>query len=319
MKDLVSIIIPVYNVEQFLDRCIYSVIQQSYKLLEIILVDDGSTDNSGKLCEEYVSKDSRIQVLHKKNGGLSSARNAGMDIMSGEFFTFIDSDDWVEIDYIKELMKNIHEEDIDIVQCGYCVRNDDKKRTYDAHIFEELLVTKTDILDSFFKTQNLKTMACMKLYRAEPFQNIRFVNGRNNEDTIFFADYIDRIKYIKIIDKIMYNYYINSNSIMHAPLNKKKVDDAFFSAEYILNKCYTNFPDYSLYMMRNICNISVGLYMQLENAEMNTPLGTYILKKFDEYYPIIKGKTYIFNCKIYWKFKIFNRSKWLYRILWSVK
>lgn len=320
MKDLVSIIIPVYNVERFLERCICSVLQQSYKRLEIILVDDGSTDDSGNICEKYANRDSRIHVLHKENGGLSSARNAGMDMMSGVFFTFIDSDDWVEDNYIKELVRNIHdEENIDIVQCGYCERNDNKECIYDAHIFEELLATKKEIMDAFFKSQNLKTMAWMKLYRAELFQSIRFVNGKNNEDTIFFADYIDKIKYIKIIDKKMYNYYVNSNSIMHAALNKKKVDDAYYSAEYMLNKCYTSFPEYSIYMMRNICSISMGLYMQLENPEKDTQLRKCILEKFNKYYRKIKGKRNIFSHRIYWKFKIFNSSKWLYRILWSIK
>lgn len=319
MDNLVSVIIPVYNVEAFLDRCILSVLGQSYKQLEIILVDDGSTDNSGNICNEYIKKDSRIKLLRKVNGGLSSARNAGMEAMSGKYFTFIDSDDWIESDYIKKLVENIDGNDIDIVQCGYCKRNDKKESIYDAHIFGEILVSKTDILDSFFKTQNLQTMAWMKLYRTDLFQNIRFMEGRNNEDTIFFADYIDKVRSIKIIGDKLYNYYVNPNSIMHGSPSKKKIDDAYFSAEYMLNKCCTNYPEYSLYMMRNICNISTGLYMQLKEPSKDPQLKKYILAEFDKYYARLKGNRDILNREMRLKFSLFNRTKWVYRILWSLK
>ncbi len=114
MKPLISIIIPVYNVEQYLHRCVDSVLNQTYKNLEIILVNDGSPDNCPFICDEYAKKDKRIIVVHKENGGLSSARNAGLEIVQGEYISFIDSDDWIHENYIEILYKNLHEKKADI-------------------------------------------------------------------------------------------------------------------------------------------------------------------------------------------------------------
>ena len=119
MKPLISIIIPVYNVEQYLHRCVDSVLNQTYKNLEIILVNDGSPDNCPFICDEYAKKDKRIIVVHKENGGLSSARNAGLEIVQGEYISFIDSDDWIHENYNEILYKNLHEKLKLIYTCYY--------------------------------------------------------------------------------------------------------------------------------------------------------------------------------------------------------
>jgi raffinose-raffinose alpha-galactotransferase len=118
MKPLVSVIIPVFNVEQYIERCVESVINQEYKNIEIILVDDGSTDQSGMLCDELATKDERIHVIHKKNGGLSSARNSGLEHASGEWVTFIDSDDWVTEDYVSGMYNTAEMSKADVVIGG---------------------------------------------------------------------------------------------------------------------------------------------------------------------------------------------------------
>ena len=117
MEKLVSIIVPVYNVDKYLERCVNSIIQQSYRNLEIILVDDGSTDNSGTICDTYKEKDDRIIVIHKENGGLSDARNAGIKIFTGEYVTFIDSDDYVSLDMISYMMLVLEKTACKVVQC----------------------------------------------------------------------------------------------------------------------------------------------------------------------------------------------------------
>ena len=116
--DLVSVIIPIYGVEQYLDRCVRSVVNQSYAHLEIILVDDGSTDRCPAMCDAWANKDSRIQVIHKPNGGLSSARNAGLDMATGEFIAFVDSDDYVEPDYIATMIDAAQKNHADLVMCS---------------------------------------------------------------------------------------------------------------------------------------------------------------------------------------------------------
>ena len=114
----ISVIIPIYKAEKFLDKCIGSVVGQTYENLEIILVDDGSPDNCPAICDSWAEKDSRIKVVHKENGGLSSARNAGLDVVTGEYFGFIDSDDWIEKDFFEFLITNALKENADISRCG---------------------------------------------------------------------------------------------------------------------------------------------------------------------------------------------------------
>ena len=117
-NQLISIIVPIYNVEKYLKQCIESIISQTYRNIEIILVDDGSPDNCGKICDEYSQKDKRIIVLHKENGGLSDARNKGIDIAKGDYLTFVDSDDFVNIDYIEKLYNSIKFNNTKLAQCG---------------------------------------------------------------------------------------------------------------------------------------------------------------------------------------------------------
>ena len=124
MEKTISVIVPIYNVEKYLDRCLKSIINQTYKNLEIILIDDGSPDNCGTICDEYAKKDNRIKVVHKDNGGLVKARNTGLDIATGEYISFIDPDDWIELNMYEEMIKIADETNTDIVRCGYYRDND---------------------------------------------------------------------------------------------------------------------------------------------------------------------------------------------------
>ena len=124
----ISVVVPIYKVEKYLDRCIYSIINQTYTNLEIILVDDGSPDNCPKICDEYASKDNRIKVIHKQNGGLSSARNAGIKVATGDYIGFVDSDDFIELDMYEQMYKVAYENDVDLVMSDYYkVHKDDRK------------------------------------------------------------------------------------------------------------------------------------------------------------------------------------------------
>lgn len=140
MKELISIIVPVYNVEQYLDDCLISIINQTYKNLEIILIDDGSTDKSGKICDEYAKKDSRIIVIHKENGGVSSARNAGLRIAKGAYIGFVDPDDWIAEDMYEVLYSNAKKYDADVSVCKYKIVKNRRKDNLNAINLIKLLV-----------------------------------------------------------------------------------------------------------------------------------------------------------------------------------
>ncbi|MDD6812335.1 MAG: glycosyltransferase family 2 protein [Lachnospiraceae bacterium] len=168
---LISIIIPVYNVEKYLTRCLESVVAQTYSNLEIILVDDGSTDNSGKVCDKYQEIDSRIKVVHKKNGGVSDARNEGIDEACGEYIAFVDSDDWVTRNYIENMYAILVKNSCDIAIC-------DVKRTSKGDLKKSTEKLKTYFKDEAIKQllyQKISTSACGKLYKVENF--IKLVYG----------------------------------------------------------------------------------------------------------------------------------------------
>ena len=141
---LISVIVPIYNVEKYLDRCVDSIINQTYKNLEIILVDDGSPDNCPQMCDDYAKKDSRIKVVHKENGGLSDARNVGMEVATGEYVSFIDSDDYISLDFYETLLETIVDNDSDIVECGVVKFYEDN--SFDKYS-DDLKVTNYDTVD----------------------------------------------------------------------------------------------------------------------------------------------------------------------------
>lgn len=171
-KDLISIIVPVYNVEKYLDKCIESIVNQTYKNIELILVDDGSPDNCPKMCDEWSQKDNRVKVIHKENGGLSSARNFGLEASTGEFVCFIDSDDWIDYNAIEELTKII-DDSTDFVSFGMLLEFDtetaqlvyaDKKHTY----FQK------ELFENFLNDNSVAGYACNKLFRKEIIGEERF-------------------------------------------------------------------------------------------------------------------------------------------------
>lgn len=213
MSEKVSIIIPIYNVENWLDECIDSVVGQTYKNLEIILVDDGSTDKSGRICDEWKEKDGRISVVHKKNGGLSSARNAGLDIFTGMYVTFLDSDDYIELNTIEEMLKCMKEQEADIVSCAMNkIINGEIVQSRDIN--EERTYLQKDLLDGFYYYRDgLCGSVCDKLFKADFFESLRFPEGLNSEDYYVLFNIYLRTKKMFYNNQCFYNYRIRENSI----------------------------------------------------------------------------------------------------------
>lgn len=237
-QDLVSIVVPVYNVEQYIRRCIESLIAQTYDNIEIILVDDGSQDASGAICDQYSAKEQRIVTVHKENGGLSDARNVGISHAKGSMITFVDSDDFVHPDYIRVLHHNMVENDTDISICRYtetqksCVKEEgsEKRNIYlREEGIEKLLY------------QYISTSVCAKLYKTELFQDIRFPYGKLYEDVITIFLVFIKAKRIVSSNSCLYYYYIRGNSIIHTEFTKKKLD-YIENTKFVLEEIKKEYP-----------------------------------------------------------------------------
>lgn len=223
MQDKISVIIPIYNVENYLRRCVDSVLNQTYKNIEIILVDDGSSDNSGKICNGYEKKDKRIKVVHKKNGGLSEARNHGLKIATGHYIGFVDADDFIETDMYEILLNKLLTHDADIVECRYKVIGGKKNNfAYDSeivHIFNTKSALKELIL-----SRRLKTTVCNKLYKKEIIENIIFPLNKFNEDVSWTYKVFANSEKIISIDISKYNYFNRQDSIRASLKYLSKID-----------------------------------------------------------------------------------------------
>ncbi len=213
MNIKISVIVPIYKVERYLRQCIDSIINQTYSNLEIILVDDGSPDNCGIICDEYAKIDKRIKVIHKENGGLSSARNAGLDIATGEYIGFVDSDDYIDKTMYEELINSIKKYDSDISTGMFF----NKYRFFrkNSKGFDKELVFKGK--DKFINTKvGYKCIyfnVWSKLYKREIFDNIRFPEGMCFEDSYIIYEILDKAESISYVPKYLYYYRIRKNSI----------------------------------------------------------------------------------------------------------
>lgn len=224
MDSLISVIVPIYNVEKYLDRCVDSIINQTYKNLEIILVDDGSPDNCPKMCDDYAEKDSRIKVVHKENGGLSDARNVGMEVATGEYVSFIDSDDYISLDFYETLLETIVDNDSDIVECGVVKFYEDNN--FDEYS-DDLKVTNYDTLyalDGLINENPFKQHVWNKLYKSNIVLDIPYAVGKLNEDEFWTYQIFGKAKKVTRINKTMYYYFQRGSSIMGNGYNIRRLD-----------------------------------------------------------------------------------------------
>lgn len=228
----VSVIVPVYKVEPYLNRCIESIVCQTYMNLEIILVDDGSPDECPAMCDAWAEKDARIIVLHKKNGGLSDARNAGLNIATGEYISFVDSDDTVKPDYIEILYRRLTEENADISVVNY-VKVDENGTEYPQapnETISDRVYTGKEILRQSFKISNPGTafvVICAKLYKREVFSEYRFERGRLNEDEFAFFPIYLKAEKVACVAKNEYLYLQRAGSIMNQGISDKRIRDNY--------------------------------------------------------------------------------------------
>lgn len=219
MKEpLLSVIIPVYNVELYIEKCMETVLNQTYRNLEIILVDDGSTDNCGKICDRYAKLDSRVKCIHKKNGGLADARNEGLKSVHGKYLAYVDSDDYIEIDMFEKLLKLAVELDADIVACKYKEENNGQvaECLNTKHVS---VMTGEDMLDWYIlknRTEGKITPSVWdRIYKTEVVKNIVFEAGKNYEDIVYSTEVFLCASKCVYYDEALYIYVQRSNSIMN--------------------------------------------------------------------------------------------------------
>lgn len=224
---LISVIVPIYNVEEYLNRCLNSIINQTEKDFELILVDDGSPDKCPQMCDEWAKKDNRIVVVHKENGGLSDARNSGLKIAKGKYIVFIDSDDWIDKQYLKFLLETITSSKSEIVECNI-------KRCEDDTIQDDMIYQKIDqngikkynaieAMGKLIREQEFHQYVWNKIYRRDTIGNILFEKGKTNEDEFWTYQVFGNAKTIVHIDESLYYYYQRESSIMGSRYNLKRL------------------------------------------------------------------------------------------------
>lgn len=290
MKDFISVIVPVYKVEKYLPKCLDSIINQTYKNLEIILVDDGSPDNCPKICDEYAKKDKRIRVIHKENGGVSVARNAAISVVKGDYITFVDGDDYIAVDMYEKMINKIKRDNSDVCICGF-------NKVYDGYTeivveenlkdlnYEKLLIgfisNEASKNDNIIYTNNIMGSACRVLYSRETINSHRFIEDLANcEDLLFNLEVLTKDTKISVLSENLYNYIQHATSFVHTTSIKKLemqlrvvqlIDD--FYRDKNLDKEYLQAYKFSIYefilneVIRSKDKIIYKYFMHNENIQ----------------------------------------------------
>ena len=221
----ISVIVPVYNVEEYLPRCLDSILAQTYENLEIILVDDGAKDRSGAICDEYAAKDARVKVIHKENGGLSSARNAGLDMAKGTYIAFVDSDDWIEPEMYEHMLSLMDKYSAKLVCAGrYDVSEKTGEKTVGLCPKTEEAVTAEELVGRIFLWDGCDSSACDKLYHHSLLGGFRYPEGKVCEDVPVTYQIVLKAGRAVLCDRPFYNYYHRSGSIS----TEKSITDKTF-------------------------------------------------------------------------------------------
>lgn len=223
MEDLISIIVPVYNVELFLDDCVKSIVNQTYKNIEILLIDDGSKDNSGKMCDEYAKTDNRIKVIHKQNGGLSDARNYGIKKATGYYIMFVDSDDIISENIVSSLIQAINKSNSDVSVCNLTHFQDgDLPLFSDVKNVEDL--SGKEALEDLLYQNFISTSSCAKLYKKGSISGITFVKGQRFEDNEFLFKVFSSVNKVTYVNANLYGYRHREKSITTDMFSEKDFD-----------------------------------------------------------------------------------------------
>lgn len=267
-KMLVSIIIPVYNVQEYLEQCLKSVLQQTYTHFEVILIDDGSTDTSGKICDEFARRDKRIRVFHQQNGGQAQARNHALQYVKGDWIAFVDSDDWIEKDMLSTSLCFAIENDLDIVMfSANIIRNGKKSEIAFRYYRATKVIPKEEVVRKLLLDQ-IGGQMCKAIYKRNCWKNITFPVGRLYEDlAISFRPYLNSESPIGFLDKPLYNYRMNPTSTSFSTCYPYKQYHIFLG-----------FLDHLEYSKQFYCELKGALFEKTVVYALNV-VNTYYLSK----------------------------------------
>lgn len=259
MNDLISVIIPVYNVEKYIDECLCSVLGQSYENLDIILVDDGSRDSSAAKCDEYAAKDRRVRVIHKQNGGLSSARNAGLEAAAGKYVTFADSDDAMSRTMTEGLYKILCDHEADISICSFTTELPAEEMSADG---PSALFDRESALKELFRNRVIQNFAWGKLYKRDLFAEVRYPERMLYEDVATTYKIFARAERVAVTALKMYFYRQHAESITGNRFSKEKLD-IFRALQMQLSFAEDNCPELCGYITANRTYNAIAFYNQM--------------------------------------------------------
>lgn len=309
---MISIIVPIYNVEKYLPRCIDSILAQTYTDIEVILVDDGSSDGCPAICDDYAKKDNRIIVIHQKNAGVSAARNAGLKVSHGEYIGFVDPDDWISQFMYQEMLEAIERENADLAICGYDYYDEDgnldSKREY--HTEEDELISQKDLMSRLSDMPpTVRQVTWNKLFRISLLSGILYNEKIHSaEDVLFLIEYASRIRNAAIVHKPHYKNIVRTGSATHGGLSVESLADSFYVHDKMYNTIiglYTDLKNHSLAFLLDVCTLKYcDAKRKIENSK--TESKSYNNTRLNEMRRYIKRKamTAVFNNEIYWKTRI---------------
>ncbi len=273
MNPQISIIVPVYNVEAYLKVCVDSLLNQRLDHVEIILVDDGSTDGSGVICDKYAERDKRVKVIHKKNGGVSSARNVALDVARGDFIGFVDGDDYISENMYQLLIKSMKEEDCDVSVCNINLMSENNEyKPYHKNANDEQF-SRESAMKELLTNTILTFSVCNKLFKKSVFNGLRFKEGTILEDMDIVYKLIHRARKVFYLSTPLYHYRYNENSILRKPFALKRIDEFYVRVE--MHDFYQqHYPEIADLVYFRLCVAGSKLY-NLVNIEFREQSSEY--------------------------------------------
>lgn len=317
MNELVSVIVPVFKVEAYLANCIESIINQTYGNLEIILVDDGSPDRCPQICDEYEARDDRIRVIHKNNRGLSSARNAGLDIANGDFICFIDSDDFIAPNYVETLLTLQRKNNADLVICEYDYVEQNGNLREHEKITWNRGITHKDFWQLFCDAEYrvFCAVAWNKIYRAKIFKTLRYLQGKCMEDNFIIKSIIEQCDNIYVTNEVLYYYLQRPDSIM-GRFSIKHLD----GVEAQLEICnYFNSIGQREFSQRLLSSITTSLFRAYREADFVVRFNKIRYKELKKAYNEVVKQSFgpREHNELWFKCKVFGLNEGLYRMVFN--
>lgn len=317
MNELISLVVPIYNVEKYLDKCIKSLIDQTYNNIEIILVNDGSTDNSIEICEKWRKLDSRIIIINKENGGLSDARNFGINVANGRYLCFIDSDDFVGKDMIKKLYESIKKYKADISICNrYHIFDNGNKFIKFKQNEDDLVMTNEEAIFQMNNFEYFDMSVCTKMFKKELFDDLKFPKGKISEDFYVMYKLLDKSTVIIYISEPLYYYYQRSGSISkNREINYDFIKAAYEQCQYVEKK-YPNLKNCvrSAYVSANMTSYNMVI---AQKGKIPKNVINKLKSEVKENYEFVKNNKDLGKMKKFQTF-LFVHSIFVYNLLYKL-